>query len=74
MGGIDILKESMTTLSGHIYKLGHETVAKEANLSTRVVKSFCANPQGSKNSDIEKIKQAVKRLMPEEKKEDNANS
>ncbi len=69
MGAIDNLKESMTTLSGHIYKLGHEVVAKEAGITVRIVRAFCSSPESTKNSDIQKIRNAVKNLMPEDKEE-----
>ena len=53
---------TMEEVAETVIALGIEKVAKQAGLTARVVRKFTVNVMASKNSDIAKIKAAVKQL------------
>ena len=59
---IDSAVMTMEEVAEKVVAIGIETVAKQAGLTERVVRKFTVNVMASKNSDIAKIKAAIKQL------------
>lgn len=53
---------TMEEIASTVVSLGVDKVAEKSGLTERVVRKFTVNVMGSKNSDIAKIKAAVKEL------------
>lgn len=54
---------TMETLGEAVTEIGISKVAKAAGLDDRVVRKFTITPLASKNSDITRIKAAIKTLV-----------
>jgi hypothetical protein len=59
---IDNAVMTMEEVAEKVITIGIEKVAKQAGLTERVVRKFTVNVMASKNSDIAKIKAAIKQL------------
>ena len=59
---IDNAVMTMEEVAEKVIAIGIEKVAKQAGLTARVVRKFTVNVMASKNSDIAKIKAAIKQL------------
>ena len=59
---IDSAVMTMEEVAEKVVAIGIEKVAKQAGLTERVVRKFTVNVMASKNSDIAKIKAAIKQL------------
>lgn len=59
---IDSAVMTMEEIASTVVSLGVDKVAEKSGLTERVVRKFTVNVMGSKNSDIAKIKAAVKEL------------
>ena len=59
---IDNAVMTMEEVAEKVVAIGIEKVAKQAGLTERVVRKFTVNVMASKNSDIAKMKAAVKQL------------
>jgi len=53
---------TMEEVAEKVIALGIEKVAKQAGLTERIVRKFTVNVMASKNSDIAKIRTAIKEL------------
>lgn len=53
---------TMEEMASTVISLGVDKVAEKSGLTERVIRKFTVNVMGSKNSDIAKIKAAVKEL------------
>jgi hypothetical protein len=59
---IDSAVMTMEEMASTVISLGVDKVAEKSGLTERVIRKFTVNVMGSKNSDIAKIKAAVKEL------------
>lgn len=59
---IDSAVMTMEEIASTVVSLGVDKVAEKSGLTERIVRKFTVNVMGSKNSDIAKIKAAVKEL------------
>ena len=59
---IDSAVMTMEEIASTVISLGVDKVAEKSGLTERVIRKFTVNVMGSKNSDIAKIKAAVKEL------------
>ena len=59
---IDSAVMTMEEMASTVISLGVDKVAEKSGLTERVIRKFTVKVMGSKNSDIAKIKAAVKEL------------
>lgn len=59
---VDSVLEGLRELGHRVKKIGVAKVAETAGLKPTIVKKFTVDPMVSKNSDIQKIKTAMKLL------------
>lgn len=57
--------EAINDVGSQARSLGIEKVAARAGVKPSIVKKFIADPMKSKNSDVRKIRDAVKALLSE---------